>query len=89
MSIFGWSLPPGCHELPGDAIEFCEVCGKDEFSCVCPECPVCSEIGKQECYEQHGLVLSGSQRAAWAEAEARWAAQARAEADMGVEEEPF
>ena len=89
MSIFGWSLPPGCTTLPGEDGAICEVCGQDELSCICPECPVCSEIGKLECYEQHGLVLSEAQRESWKRAEESWAAQARAEADMGIEEEPF
>jgi len=52
MSVFGWSLPPGCHTLPGEELQYCEICGEDENNCICPECSVCGEAwGDPQCYE--------------------------------------
>jgi hypothetical protein len=61
MSIFGWDYPPGCSGTPFDDIVLCEICGGDpdskepDYKCVCPECPVCGEIGRKECYVEHEL----------------------------------
>ena len=30
--------------------ELCEICGKDDLSCECEECPKCNTIGSQDCY---------------------------------------
>lgn len=71
MSIFGSSLPPGCHRLPDEEPDPpCDVCGKDIDWCVCPECPICGETGNIKCYqitgaweglEDHNLQLSKEQ----------------------------
>lgn len=51
-SIFGWDYPPGCSSVPGDEPDPpCEVCGQKLNDCVCPECPVCREIGNPACYD--------------------------------------
>lgn len=50
MGIFGSDYPPGCHSVPGDEPCICEVCGRDPDDCECPECPVCGEVGRLECY---------------------------------------
>lgn len=71
MSIFGWSLPPGCGTLPGEEDLPCEVCGKDENSCICPECPECGDVGNPYCYVEHGLIKSEEQIQSLEEAEAR------------------
>ena len=77
-SIFGWSYPPGvtsamiddqCQDVP------CDICGGyPDYSCVCPECPVCHQIGDPFCYDDtfkpsnmqphpsHGLRLTAAQR---------------------------
>jgi hypothetical protein len=34
---------------PFDDIEPCEVCGKDESVCECPECPECGTHGDPDC----------------------------------------
>lgn len=54
MSIFGWSLPPGCSCIPDceDAYP-CVFCGKLPNNCECPECEVCGEIGNPECVGTH------------------------------------
>jgi len=53
-SIFGWSLPPGCGELPGEGPDYCQVCGKEvdvkTDPCTCPECPECGTVGDPDCY---------------------------------------
>src|SRR5215467_3097744 len=75
MSIFGWSLPPGCtHQMIEDQFADCpcDVCGQFPDDCVCPECPVCGDPGNPGCYEQHGLVRSFAQVALRAEAERQW-----------------
>lgn len=57
MGIFGWSLPPGCGSLPGEEDPGpCQVCGKDEDHCICPECPECGTVGDPKCYENHGMI---------------------------------
>ena len=69
-SIFGWSYPPGCSGPPDDP-EFCEVCGNDVDSCVCPECKVCGEVGKPACYKDHGMLMDKHQLIAKAAADKR------------------
>jgi len=62
MSIFGWSLPPGCGSLPGEEPDPpCECCGKGIDDCICPTCPTCGLIGDPNCYREHGLVMSQEQ----------------------------
>ena len=82
MGKFGWSYPPGCSGTPFDEEEWCACCGQGEFSCICPECPVCYEAGNPACYdpETHNLVYSQAQEesydAACAQTEADNAADA-------------
>jgi hypothetical protein len=40
---------------------WCEVCGKDESICICPQCPVCEEYGNPKCYTDHGMTLTTEQ----------------------------
>jgi len=61
MGIFGWSYPPGCSGPPDDGDEVCQVCGKSEDNCLCPECPVCGTYGDPKCYTDHGMVKSQAQ----------------------------
>jgi hypothetical protein len=63
MGIFGWDLPPGVTTsmLPGNQIAYCDVCGKIDDACVCPECSTCSSIGDPVCYKEHGLKLNREQ----------------------------
>lgn len=87
MSKFGWSLPPGCGKLPGEEDEGpCECCGQSIDDCICPSCPVCSNVGNPKCYTDHGIEKEPKQIRSLAEAEARWAEenclQAEAEAKM-------
>ena len=66
MSKFGWDLPPGVTQRMIDEAygheEPCEVCGKFADECICPECPICGEVGRPECYGKipdslgHGLA---------------------------------
>jgi hypothetical protein len=43
----------------------CDVCGKLPDDCLCPECPICHEVGRIECYQMNGhwpaLVLNKAQ----------------------------
>lgn len=85
MSIFGWSLPPGCGTLPGEEDEApCEVCGQFVDDCICPECPVCASHGDPECYTQHGMIRSADQVKGRAELDAEY--QRQAEADKAESE---
>jgi hypothetical protein len=60
MGKFGWSYPPGCNSVPGDEPEPpCEVCGQFVDYCICPECPVCGEIGNPACYQEVDLGICG------------------------------
>ena len=70
MGIFGWDLPPGCsiNDLPGSQPTGCDICGKDEDSCICPECPTCGAVGDLNCYIDHGLIMSKEQQESLAEA---------------------
>jgi len=61
----GWNMPPGCNYRDIDAAlgldQPCDVCGKMEEDCICPECPTCSAHGDKRCYEEHGLVRTQEQ----------------------------
>jgi hypothetical protein len=73
MSLFGWSLPPGCHTLPGEEEYPCEVCnGFPESDCICPECPECGGYGDPDCYKNHGLVKTPEQIQQFTEREKEW-----------------
>lgn len=92
-SIFGWSYPPGCSGPPDDP-EFCEVCGNDVDSCVCPECKVCGEVGRPSCYKDHGMVMDVQQLTAKVaadkrqkEEEERWERRAEEELEGDAAEE--
>lgn len=56
MSVFGWSLPPGCSSTPYEDEGPCIICGKFPENCECPECDVCGEIGNPECVGRHMLA---------------------------------
>ena len=83
MSLFGWSLPPGCGVLPGENTpEICEVCGNGFDHCICPACKECEEIGDPACYDPksprfHGMVPNKEQAESLARWEAIWAEQNR------------
>lgn len=63
MGKFGWSLPPGVRTLPGEEPDPpCFVCGQPWEKCICPECPVCQEIGWPDCYRDHGLRRTEKQK---------------------------
>jgi hypothetical protein len=68
MGIFGWSYPPGCSGTPFDDPCYCDICGLPDTRCICPECPVCGEVGRPDCYEEHGMTRSPGQIASLAEA---------------------
>lgn len=53
MSLFGWSLPPGCDYLPGETEYPCDFCGEFPDTCLCPECSVCGDVGNFACIEKH------------------------------------
>jgi hypothetical protein len=84
MSIFGWSLPPGCGSLPGEEDYPCEICGEFENTCVCPECPECGSVGDPDCYKPEGcnLILSQEQIDSLAKNESKWAEQNKRDAEM-------
>jgi hypothetical protein len=63
MGIFGWSYPPGCSGGPYDEPVICEVCYQSDTTCDCPECPVCGEFGRPECYEEGHLTLTPEREA--------------------------
>ena len=52
MSWEAWGDPPDVY---------CEMCGCEAGSCICPECPVCDEAGNPSCYKEHGMVESDDQ----------------------------
>lgn len=90
MGIFGWDYPPGCSSTPFDEHEGpCGVCGGFDIdpkrateaqpSCICPECPECSEVGFPDCYEGHGLTRTAAQQAQHAAQAARWKQEQEAE----------
>jgi len=87
MSIFGWSYPTGAANDPNAPYNQnddgpCEVCGKATDDCICPECPVCENIGDITCYENHhGMTRTKAQIDSLSNAEAGWAEQAQAEAE--------
>ena len=89
MSIFGWSYPPGAANDPNAPYNQedlpCDICGQDVDDCICPECPSCGQIGELQCYDgfpagkpnSHGLTRSLGQVVMKADAEKRWAEEAR------------
>ncbi len=94
MGKFGWSLPPGCGTLPGEEDEGpCMMCGNSIDNCICPSCPVCTDVGNPKCYEQHGMERSKEQIDSLAAFEKQWAednaAQADAEAKINQEEKEY
>lgn len=73
MSIFGWSLPPGCGLLPGEEDQVCMLCGHEAGDCKCVECPVCGVQGDLRCYEEFGhMEMTEEQKARKAEVEKQW-----------------
>jgi len=84
-SPFGWSLPPGCHSLPGeDEDDFCEMCyAVGTGNCCCPECLHCHAVGDPKCYGPtgHGLDITLAQIESRTEFVRRQEDQSRAEAD--------
>lgn len=87
MGRFGWSLPPGCGQLPGEGPDGpCEVCGGNpdksgEGGCICPECPVCGDQGNPTCYSGTcGMRPNPAQEAQLAIMEKLWAESAETEA---------
>jgi hypothetical protein len=89
VSLFGWSLPPGCGSLPDEEDRPCEVCGLFEDRCICSPCPQCEETGRHECYTPKeaggcGCVKSEAQIASLAREVARWEADARAEYEAEI-----
>lgn len=93
MGIFGWDYPPGCHSVPGDEDEYCEVCGRsvDNDECICPECPVCFEQGDPDCYrEMNGvqhMQRTQAQRDSMAEMDKYWEEENRKEYEAEAESE--
>lgn len=91
MGLFGWSLPPGCSNLPGEEpTPPCELCGGDperegEGGCICPECPYCGECGDPHCYSDRcGLKRSPAQDLQLAYFETLWALSAEREAAYDI-----
>lgn len=85
MSLFGWSLPPGCGRLPGEEPFFCELCGAlSEEKCVCPLCPQCDECGNPNCYKSEtcGLVKTEEQIKQLGEFEKEWDERRAAEIEV-------
>lgn len=82
MSIFGWSLPPGCYTLPGEMYdETCMLCGKDAGDCECPECPVCGVQGDLRCYDEGHMVMTKEQLTRKETVEKEWEEDARKTAE--------
>lgn len=52
MSWEAWGDPPDVY---------CEMCGREFGSCICPECPECGEFGNPDCYKEHGLEETDEQ----------------------------
>jgi hypothetical protein len=55
-------------EVHGEDDRPCEVCGaRDLDECVCPQCPICKEVGDPGCYATtenggHGMETTEEQR---------------------------
>src|SRR5215467_14169339 len=53
-SPFGWSYPPGADLDPNAPYNQedppCDVCAQHVDNCICPECPVCGDVGNSDCY---------------------------------------
>jgi hypothetical protein len=89
MGIFGWSYPPGCNGTPFDEDHPCELCGKLEDDCICPECPKCGEVGRKDCYNLItgcGLLMTEEQVASLKAQQEAWQKQAQQEAQWAEEE---
>ena len=73
----GFNLPPGCsvRDLPGYESFPCDVCGRYDDDCICPECFVCGAIGDMKCYRAGHLEFSQEQN------ESRQAAHEQAQLD--------
>lgn len=60
MGIFGWSYPPGAASDPNAPYNQvdppCQLCGKFEDKCECPECSECGEIGCIEHLRNSDLI---------------------------------
>ena len=90
MGIFGWDYPPGCNSVPGDEPDPpCEVCGGDidggKDECICPECPVCEEIGTLACYLDHGMHRTEEQKFDMECHKRQWEDEARSWDDYATE----
>lgn len=48
-----------------DDYEECELCGEDRTMCKCQPCPVCGEVGKQECIGEHYFPVRGKHGGRW------------------------
>ena len=92
-SPFGWSYPPGAAGDPNapynQSDSPCDVCHLAADDCICPECKVCHEIGRKECYDDfvgrirsHGLCLSHAQEISRAEFDVAEARQNLQDAEM-------
>ncbi len=46
-----------------DHPDICDVCGGNIAldECICPPCPVCSEVGCPACYTEHGMTRTQAQ----------------------------
>ena len=60
---------------PDGELEQCAICGRDPYTCVCPECPKCGEQGRPKCYEDHDMEYTEAQ----IEAIEKWEAYIMAE----------
>jgi hypothetical protein len=58
--MFGWSYPPGAASDPNAPWNQedppCDICKRDPFDCICPECPVCGACGDPLCYDEKGNI---------------------------------
>jgi hypothetical protein len=63
----------------------CSICGLFPDDCICLECPECGTAGDPRCYAEHGLVRSLEQIKSLSEQEAKWKADAEAEAAFWAE----
>lgn len=51
--------------------DVCIVCGRYDDDCICPQCPVCDNVGDPMCYSYHGMHLSTDQLMSYLDAWAR------------------
>ena len=80
MSNFGWSYPPGCSGPPDDYEGPCEGCCQSIDDCVCDPCPVCQSVGERKCETAHGHTVHPAIKRLREVTEAKWKADAEAEA---------